>query len=72
MDTNLRGYVNLCVEACHGEPPSCHWSSASGDINYLTCHVALQNHVIEGSSNFMSGSSSWYMTTLASLVTIGI
>ena len=22
-----------------------HWSSASGDIKHLTCHVNLQNHV---------------------------
>ena len=29
-----------------------HWSRASRDIKYLTCQVTLQNHVIEGSSNF--------------------
>ena len=34
-----------------------YWSSKSGDIKYLTRHVTLQNHVIEGSSNFKSGSS---------------
>ena len=33
-------------------------SSANGDKKSLTCHVTLQNHMIEGSSNFMSGSSS--------------
>ena len=49
-----------------------HWSSASGDINYLTCHVALQNNVTEGSSNFKNGSSSWHITTLLSLVAIAI
>ena len=49
-----------------------HWSSASGDINYLTCHVALQNSVTEGSRNFKNGSSSWYITTLLSLVAIAI
>ena len=49
-----------------------HWSSASGDTKYLTSHVTLQNHVIEGSSNFMSVSSSWYITTLPSLKGIGI
>ena len=32
------------------------WSSASGDIKYLICHVSLQNYVINVSSNFMSGS----------------
>ena len=42
-----------------------HWFSASEDIN--SCHVTLVNHVIEGSSNFMDGSSSWYVTTLPSL-----
>ena len=35
-------------------------------------HVTLQNYVIEGSGNFMGGSSTWYVTTLPSLVTIGI
>ena len=50
-----------------------HWSSASGDIKYLIRQVTSQKHEIEGSSNFMSSSSSWYVTTtLQSLVTIGI
>ena len=49
-----------------------HWSSASGDVKYLTCHVTLKNYVIEGSVNFVSGSSSWYITTLPSLVATGI
>ena len=39
------------------ESPS-HWSSASGNIKYLTIHLTLQNHLIEESSNFISGSSS--------------
>ena len=26
-----------------------HWSSASGNINYLICQVTTQNHVIKGS-----------------------
>ena len=34
--------------------------------------MTSQNHVIEQSSNFMSASSSWYVTTLLSLVPIGI
>ena len=37
-----------------------HWSTANGDIKYLTCHVISQNHMIEVSSNLMSGSSWWY------------
>ena len=51
-----------------------HWSSAKGDMKYLIYHVTSQNHVIEGSTNFMSCSSSWYVivTTLFSLVVIGI
>ena len=47
-----------------------HWSLAVGDKKYLICYVTSQNHVIKGSSNFMSGSSSWYVTTLPSLVAI--
>ena len=49
-----------------------HWSSAKGDIKYLACHVNLYNHVTEGSSNFLIGSSSSYITTLPSLIAIGI
>ena len=41
-------------------------------FTYVTLHVTSQNHVIEGSDNFMSGSSSWYLTTLPSLIAIGI
>ena len=48
-----------------------HWSIANGN-KYSIWRVTLQNHVIEGSSNFMSESSSWYVTTLSSLVKIGI
>ena len=44
-----------------------HWSSVSGDIKLLICHVTSQNHVIEGSSN-LSENSSWYVTTLLTLV----
>ena len=47
-----------------------HWSHASGDRKYLICHVTSQNREIEGSGNFLS--SSWYATTLPSLVAIGI
>ena len=31
-----------------------HWSSVSGDIKHLLYHVASQNYVTEGSSNFMA------------------
>ena len=49
-----------------------YWSNSSGDIKYFVCHLTAQNPVIEGSSNFMSWNSSQYVTTLLSLVTIGI
>ena len=47
-----------------------HWSNASRNMKYLICHVTSQNHLIEGSITFMSGSSSWYVTTFLSLVVI--
>ena len=34
--------------------------------------MTLQNHLIEGSSSFMSGSSSLYITTLTRLLVVGI
>ena len=57
-----------------------HWSSASGDIKYLTCHMTIQNHVIKGPVNFMSNYIKWlhWVTTsskcitLLNLMTIGI
>ena len=57
----------------HHFPIFCgHWFNASGDIKYLIFYVTLLNQLIEGSCNFLSGSSSWYVLTLPSLVTIGI
>ena len=38
-----------------------HWSNASGDRQYLIYNVTSQIHVIEGSSSFLSGSSSFFM-----------
>ena len=38
--------------SCHLVMLGGHWSSASGDIKYLKCHVTLQNHVIKESSNY--------------------
>ena len=49
-----------------------HWFNAKGDMKHLICHVTSKNHVIGRSSNFMSGTSSWYVTTLPSLVVIGV
>ena len=48
-----------------------HGSSASGDIMFLLCHVTSQDHVIKESCEFIGRSSSWYVTTLTSLVTMG-
>ena len=56
------------MQAFHGESPPCHvggnWAGASGDIKYLICHMTSQNHVIEGSINFISGNYSWCVITL--------
>ena len=49
-----------------------HWSSASRDIKHLICHMTSQKLLIEESSNFMSGSSLWYVTTLPRLMAVGI
>ena len=48
------------------------WPTAIGDVEYLICHLTSRNHVIQGSSNFMSESFSWYVTTLRSLEAICI
>ena len=48
-----------------------HWSNGSGEMKCLLCHMTSENHVIEVSSIFMSGSSSWYVTTFPSFVAIG-
>ena len=39
---------------------------------YLICQLAPQDHMIEGSCNFMTGNCSFYATTLPSLLAIGI
>ena len=46
-------------------------SSAGGDM-YFICHVTQQDHSVEMSCVFMGESSSPHVTTLKSLVTIGI
>lgn len=48
------------------------WSSATGDITYLICHVTSQEHEIEGSCNFLSESLLLYFITLPSLVVSSI
>ena len=47
-----------------------HSHYVNGDIAYLLCHVNLQDHMIKGSSDFMEGGSSLYVTTLLDLVAI--
>lgn len=49
-----------------------HGACSNWDIKYLICHVALQDYVIKGSSDFMEGSSSLHITTLSHLVAIDI
>ena len=56
----------LLMESHNLEMFGGHWSNARGDKKYLMCYV------IEGSSNSMCESSSRYVTTLPSLVAIGI
>ena len=38
----------------------------------LFCHIISQNHVIQGSCGFMDGSHPWEVSTMPSLVAIGI
>ena len=42
------------------------------DIMYLICHVTLHDHLIKGWCKYIGGSTSQYVTTLVSLVNIGI
>ena len=49
-----------------------HRPSGSRDITDLVFHVTLQDHVIKGPCDFMDRSSSLYIPTLPSLVTINI
>ena len=48
------------------------WSSTRRYLKCLIYQVTSKNHGTEGSSKFMSGSSSSYVTTLLSLVGISI
>ena len=68
----MNTFLEFLTESHHFAIFCGHWFSASGDIKYLTFYVTLLNHLIEGSCNFLSGSSSWHVPTLPSLVAIGI
>ena len=76
MTTYLKGYVNLSVEGPHGMLAPGHilwplvWCEWRYKVFKLSCD--LINNVIERSCNLMSESSSLYVTTLPSVVTIGI
>ena len=48
-----------------------HWSDASESITSLVFRVTSEDHVSEGSHDFMGGSSSLYVTTLPSLIAVG-
>ena len=70
--------LHIWVGACHGMVSQhlpmfgVHWSSGSGDIINLKCNVTSQELVIEGSFDIKLRSSSLYVTTLPSLLAIGI
>ena len=49
-----------------------HWSIASGAITFFIYAITSQEHVIEGSYEFMDWSYLLYVTTLQSLWAIGI
>ena len=65
-------FKELRVESPDSKSLPCHWSSASGDMTNLICYVTSQDHVIEGSCDFMSGSSSLHVTILPNLMVMGI
>ena len=65
------------MEAAEGMSSFCpkfgdHGQYGSADTMVFVCHVTSQTHVIEGSCNFVRGSSSLYVTTLPNLVDISI
>ena len=73
-NTCFKSYLKLWVEDLCGESTPCHawwlfWSSTSANFIY---HVTSWRKVIKWSRNFISGSSSWYVTKIQSLVAIGI
>ena len=45
-----------------------HWSSASGNMQYVNIQVTSQNHVTERSSNFMSGRLSLCTSLVAKFI----
>ena len=64
----------LWVKVRHANLPldGDYWSSTSQNITYLICHVTQNDHVIEKSSDFMSGSASFCVTPLSNMVVTGI
>ena len=49
-----------------------HWSDASEGITSLVFRVTSEDHLSEGSHDFMGGSSSLYVTTLPSVIAVDI
>ena len=50
----------------------CPWVFARGDIIDLICDMIPRGHLIEGSCEFLGGSSSRFVITLTSFVTMDI
>ena len=75
-----RPYVTTCSRVCmkilmegpHFAKFGDHRSCVSRDITNLIIHVTLQEHIIKGPCDFVKGSSSVHISTLPSLVAIGI
>ena len=40
-----------------------HWSRINGDIRYFICHMTLQDHITEGSSDATGENSLLYLAT---------
>ena len=78
--TCSKDYLTLCLELHHSKLPLCHahWSSATGNITYLICHISLQDHQItritwiSRSCDILGGNYSFYVITLPILIVAGI
>ena len=66
--------ATLWFEATHIKSPSYQvwWPCGSRSITNLVFYVTLQEHVMEGSGDFIEGSSFLYIPSLPSSVAIGI
>ena len=62
--------LNFLIVSHHFAKFSCDRSCGSSDTAFKIVYVTLQDHMIQGSSDFMEGNSSLYITTLAKLIAI--